>query len=303
MTKLFFTAAILFLFITIPATAQTIDSLKSQIQQIISTKNAVVGVSLVGNNKKDTLSINGEKHFPMQSVFKFHIALAVLSAVDKGQLSLNQKIKVTTKYYLPDFYSPIKDKYPNGTTLTIAEILKYTVSQSDNVGCEILLSLVGGPAKVEDFFVKNNFNNVSIKVNEIKQQNNADLQFKNWTTAKAANEVLASFYYNKRKLLSTKSYNLIWKLMRETETGKNRLRGQLPENTIVAHKTGSSGVNKNGITAAVNDIGIVFLPDGRYFFISIFVTNSKENADTNEKIIADISKLSWDYFMAKKALK
>ena len=84
--------------------------------------------------------------------------------------------------------------------------------------------------------------------------------------------------------------------MRETKTGKERLKGQLPGTTIVAHKTGSSGANKEGLTAAVNDIGIVFLPNGKYFFISVFVTNSKEDAATNEKIIADIAKSSWDYF-------
>jgi beta-lactamase class A/beta-lactamase class A VEB len=62
--------------------------------------------------------------------------------------------------------------------------------------------------------------------------------------------------------------------MKETETGKNRLKGQLPRGTIVAHKTGTSGTNKTtGITAAVNDIGIVFLPNGGHFFISVFANN------------------------------
>ena len=87
--------------------------------------------------------------------------------------------------------------------------------------------------------------------------------------------------------------------MRETGTGEGRLKGQLPKGTVVAHKTGSSGANKEGITAAVNDIGIVFLPNGKHYFISVFVTNSTENADTNEKIIADISKVTWDYFKIK----
>ena len=87
--------------------------------------------------------------------------------------------------------------------------------------------------------------------------------------------------------------------MRETETGEGRLKGQLPKRTIVAHKTGSSGANKEGLTAAVNDIGIVFLPIGKYYFISVFVTNSKENAETIEKIIADISKATWDYFTTR----
>lgn len=299
MTKLFHLTTLLFLFIFSHTSAQTTDSLRKKIQQIISTKNAVVGVSIIGNNEKDTLSINDDRHFPLQSVFKFHIALAVLSEIDKRKFSLNQKIKIEKKDLLPNLYSPIRDKYPNGATLTISKILEYTVSESDNAGCDVLLRLIGGPKVVEEYFMKNNFKNVSIKINEEVQQANWDLQFQNWTTPKAANEVLSKFYYNKTKLLSQKSYDFIWKIMKETETGKGRLKRQLPKNTIVAHKTGTSGVNKEGLTTAVNDIGIVFLPKGQHFFISIFVTNSNENTETNEKIIADISKATWDYFKTK----
>lgn len=213
---------------------------------------------------------------------------------------LDQKIEIQKKDLIPNLYSPIREDYPNGATLPISKILEYTVSSSDNVGCEVLLRLIGGPKIVEDYFVKNHIKDVSIKVNEKQQQANWDLQFQNWTTPKAANETLVKFYNNKKKMLSQKSYDFIWKTMRETETGVNRLKGQLPKGTIVAHKTGSSGVNKDDFTAAVNDIGIIFMPNGKYFFISVFVTDSKENADTNEKIIADIAKESWNYFTSKK---
>ncbi len=299
MNKLFYLIGLLLLFITSHISAQTADSLRQKIQQIISTKNAVVGVAITGNNGKDTLSINGNKHFPMQSVFKFHIALVVLSEIDRGKFSFDQKIEIQKKDLLPDLYSPIRDKFPNGVTLTIAEILEYTVSKSDNVGCDALLRLLGGTKKVEAYFVKNKFEDIAIKINEEVMQNNWDLQFQNWTTPKAANKVLETFYY-KKKLLSQKSYDFIWKIMKETETGKNRLKGKLPTGTVVAHKTGWSGTNKTtGITAAVNDIGIVFLPDNQFFFISVFITNSKEDITTNEEIIADITKVTWDYFIAK----
>ncbi len=296
MTKLFHITALLYFFISSQASAQTTDSLLQNIQQIVSTKNAVVGVSIIGNKGKDTVTLNGDRHYPMQSVFKFHIALAVLSQIDKGKFSLNQKIKIEKKDLMPNLYSPIRDKYPDGATLTISKILKYTVSESDNVGCDLLLRLIGGPKVVEEYFIKNNLNDISIKINEEEQQSNWDNQYQNWTTPKAANLTLEKFYDNSEKLLSQKSYDFIWKAMRETETGVNRLKGQLPTSAIVAHKTGSSGANKEGLTAAVNDIGIVFLPNGEYYFISVFVTNSTENADTNEKIIADISKAAWDYF-------
>jgi len=300
MTRLFYLTGLLILFFTCQTSAQTTDSLQQKIQQIVSTRSAEVGVSIVGNNGKDNIIINGDQHFPMQSVFKFHIALAMLAEIDRGKFSLNQKIKIEQKDLLPNLYSPIREKYPKGANLKISKILEYTVSGSDNVGCEVLLRLLGGPQVVEEFFIKNNFKDVSIKINEEVMQNNWDLQFQNWTTPKAANEVLSSFYYNDKKLLSKKSCDFIWKVMRETQTGQDRLKGQLPKGTIVAHKTGSSGTNKTtGVTAAVNDIGIVFLPNEQHFFISVFVTNSKEDAEKNEKIIADIAKAAWDYFINK----
>jgi beta-lactamase class A len=275
--------------------------LQRKILQIVSAKNAEVGISIVGDDGKDILSIKGGERFPMQSVFKFHIALAMLSEIDKGKFSLNQKIKIEQKDLLPNLYSPLREKYPTGAELKLSEILEYTVSESDNVGCDVLLRLLGGPQAVEKYFVKNNFRDVSIKINEEVMQANWDLQFQNWTTPKAANRVLRTFYGNKKKQLSKKSYDFIWKTMKETKTGANRLKGQLPQGTVVAHKTGTSGMNRTtGITAAVNDIGIVFLPDGQHFFISVFVTNSKENAETNEKIIAEVAKAAWDYFTNRK---
>jgi beta-lactamase class A/beta-lactamase class A VEB len=121
--------------------------------------------------------------------------------------------------------------------------------------------------------------------------------FQNWTTPKAASETLKMFYENNNNLLSKANYDFFWKTNKETTTGKNRIKGQLPEGTIVAHKTGWSGTNKEtGITAAVNNIGIVFLPNGRYFIISVFVSESKESLDTNEKIIADIAKATYDFY-------
>ncbi|MFM2268621.1 MAG: hypothetical protein RL757_2062 [Bacteroidota bacterium] len=292
--------ALLFLLATCGLHAQSIDSLRTKIEQVLATKRALVGISIAGNQGKDTLSVNGDAHLPMQSVFKFHIALCVLSEIDKGNFSLTDEIKIDKKELLPNLYSPIREKYPEGTTLTIAEILKYTVAESDNIGCDVLLRKVGGPAVVERYFTNLHFDNISIKINEETMQSNWDSQFQNWTTPKAATEILTAFYQNKKKFLRKKSYRFLWKIMRETATGKNRLKGQLPKNTVVAHKTGWSGTNKAGITAATNDIGIVFLPDGNYFFISVFVTDSRENGDTNEKIIADIAKLAWDYFVQKK---
>ena len=299
MRRLFFATILLFLSSSTNTVAQTNTTLQQQVQAIVSGKNALVGVEIVGPDGKAIVSLNSEQHYPMQSVFKFHIALVVLSEIDKGKLALDQPIKIQKEELLPGLYSPLREKYPNGGTLPLSKILSYTVSLSDNVGCDVLLRLVGGPNVVEDYFKKNIGHAISIKLNEEQQQGDWELQFQNWTTPQAANETLATFYYNKPQLLSKKSHDFLWQLMRETETGPRRIKGLLPKNTVVAHKTGTSGVNKKGMMAAVNDIGVVFLPNGKPFFISVFVTNTTENEVANEKIIAAITKAAWDHFTKK----
>ena len=300
MKRTLFIVAILFLLAAEQSFAQSKADLKRQIEQILSTKKATVGVAIVGGDGKDEVVVNGERRYPMQSVFKFHIGLAMMTEIDKGKFSLDQKIEIKKSELLPGLWSPIREAFPEGTSMTIAEILKYTVSQSDNVGCDVLLRLLGGPEAVEKFVKSNGVKYIAIRINEETMQSNWDMMFQNWTTPKAANELLKKFYENKKKQLSQKSHDFIWKIMRETSTGPQRLKGQLPEGTVVAHKTGYSGAHKTtGIYAAVNDIGIVFLPNGKYFFISVFVTDSKEDFDTNERIIADIAKAAWDHFVAR----
>ena len=86
----------------------------------------------------------------------------------------------------------------------------------------------------------------------------------------------------------------------ETKTGPYRIKGQLPPGTPVAHKTGTSDTNKEGVAAAVNDVGIITLPDGKHVAIAVFVANSREDSATNEKIIADISRAVWDDFEVQR---
>jgi len=297
MTRIFITA-ILFLFTSSFVTSQKTVSLRKQIEQLLATKNARVGVSFSGIEKKDTLTINGNSHFPLQSVFKFPIALKVLHLVDQKKLSLDQKIYIPKSDLLPDTWSPLRDKYPDGNVkIPLAEIIRFMVSESDNNACDILLRLVGGAKTVNDYIHELGIKNIAIRYNEEEMHREWNVQFSNWTTPVATTRLLKLYYDG--KILSAKSYDFLWKVMCETSTGKERIKGQLPTGTLVAHKTGTSGTNAQGITAAINDIGIVRLPNGNHFVISVYVSNSKENTQTNEKIISDISKLVWDYFVSE----
>ena len=232
----------------------------------------------------------------MQSVFKFHIALTVLDLVDKGALHLDQKIRIAKKDLKPNTWSPIRDKYPQGgMELALAEILRCTVAESDNNGCDILLRLVGGPEAVNRHIRGLGVRDFSIRFNEEEMHRKWDRQFDNWTTPEASAALLAAFW--QRKFLAQEQFDFLRRVMLDTVTGGGRIKGLLPPGTPVAHKTGTSGVNGKGVMAAVNDIGVVTLPDGRHFAIAVFVANSKEKIAANEKIIAEVARAVWDYFL------
>ena len=274
------------------------QNLKKEILQITKGKNATVAVSVLDFGNDKTVHINGNKKLPMLSVFKFHIGLAVLNEVDQGKLNLDQKILIKKSDLLENTWSPIRERFPEGEIeMPLGLLIKYTVAESDNNGCDILLRLIGGTETVQKFINSKGVRNFTIKVNEEQMHQGFEFMYLNTTTANSANQLLKDF--RNKKIVSKTSTDFLMTTMLETSTGKNKIVAQLPESVPVAHKTGSSGKNEKGLTIAENDIGIVTLPGGKSYALSIFVSDSMESAETNTKMIADISKIVFDYFSKK----
>lgn len=281
--------------------SQSIKDLKNKIHEIISAKNATVGVSLKGIEDQDTLSINGNKKTPLMSVFKFHIALAVLNQVDKGKLKLDQKFFIKKEELLPDTWSPIRDQYPKGNmNLTLDQLLRYTVSHSDNNGCDILLNIIGGTAVVQKFINRQGIKDFTIQVNE-QQMSSFDKFYLNTTTPLATTELLEKFYNG--KVLKKETTKYLYQIMVETSRGLTWMKAGLPEGTELAHRTGISDRNEDNVRAAMNDVGIVKLPDGKHYILSVYLKNINEEMADTEKIIADISRAVWEYYVNKPELK
>ncbi|WP_284461647.1 class A beta-lactamase, subclass A2 [Chryseobacterium sp.] len=280
--------------ISIQIHAQSIERLRKEIQQIVASKNATVGISIKNIEDKDTLSINGNSMMPMMSVFKFHIALAVLDQVDKGKLKLNQKFFIKKEDLLPGTWSPIQEEFPNGNIdLTLDQLLKYTVSHSDNNGCDILLKILGGTEPVQKFINQQGIKDFTIKVNE-QQMSNWDNLYLNVTTPIATTALLEKFYNGKVLKENTSQY--LYRIMTETSRGLTWMKAGLPDHTELAHRTGISSTNENKLRAAMNDVGIFKLPNGKHIILSVYLKNITEERTDSEKLIADIARATYNYY-------
>jgi beta-lactamase class A len=268
--------------------------LLAQIKEIAPSSKGIVGVSILEIESRDTLNYNGNARLVMHSVMKFPIAMTVLNLVDKGKYKLDQKMKVGKKDLHPNTHSPLRDKYPDGTEIALSDLLGYMVSQSDNNACDFLLKKIGGTEKVEDYLQGLGIKGINIVASEGDMAKAWEVQYTNWCKPADVVRLLDIFYQG--KALSKTSNDFLMKIMLETSTGPNRIKGLLPKDAVVAHKTGTSPTNGNGLSPATNDVGIITLPNGKHLAIAVFVCNSTADEATRESVIAKISKAAWDAY-------
>jgi len=268
--------------------ADRTNELRDRIEQISQAARGRVGVKATVLETGESVTLNGNQQFPMQSVYKFPIAMAVLAQVDQGKLKLDQKIRVEASDVLQG--SRILDEKSQGMEFSLAELLKYMVSESDNTASDVLLRQVGEPRIVTEYLRGLGVNNIVVANTEKELGQDTAVQYRNYATPDAAVVLLRAFHEGKG--LSKSSQALLLQLMTETTTGPKRIKGLLPDGTVVAHKTGTSST-VNGVTAATNDVGLVTLPNGRHMAIAVFVSDSGANDAVREEVIAKVAKAAW----------
>jgi len=132
---------------------------------------------------------------------------------------------------------------------------------------------------------------IVVATTEAAMARGEQVQYRNWATPDAMVGLLRVLQEGKG--LSASSRRLLLGLMTASKTGPGRIKGLLPEGTVVAHKTGSSGT-VHGLTRATNDVGLVTLPDGKHLAVVVFVSDTKAGEATRDAVIAKIARAAWN---------
>lgn len=263
--------------------------LKKEIEIIVGGKDLKLGFALYDFSTGKSISINGNDKYPMQSVFKFPIGVALLDCVSRGEFSLSDSVTLTKADLLPDLWSPIRERWPEGVRLPLVSVMTYMVAHSDNNATDFLIHKIGGVARIQDIVNRLGAKKINIRNTEAEIQGSWSVQFDNWTTPNAMVDFLRLM--NDGKLLDKANTAVLWEIMASASSGSvNRL---VPKTVTFAHKTGYSGANSQGIIAAQNDVGIIELEDGRRVAYAIFLTDSTLGTDAGYDILAQIGKAIW----------
>ena len=270
-----------------------LDELTVIIEKTAGPAKGRVGVFAVVLETGESVSLDESSRYPMQSVYKLPIAMAMLRQVEEGKLKLDQKVRVEKEEYVrKGMRSPLRDKNPNGADVTVQELIRLSIVESDGSASDVLMRLAGGAAAIQEYLTGITIGEVIVLSPEKEIGQDWETQYRNWATPEGAAALLRALY--ERRGISDQNQKLLLKFMTESVPGEKRLKGMLPPGTAVAHKTGTSGTNADGMTAATNDIGIVTLPNGNHIAIAVFVSDSPADEATREAVIAGIAKAAWD---------
>ena len=120
------------------------QALEGKIAGFLKGKKATVGVAVL-TDKDETILHNNEMHYPLLSVFKFHVALAVLDKMNREEIPLKHIVHVKASQLQPNTYSPLRQKHSSqDLDISLGELLQYSISLSDNNACDILIEYAGG---------------------------------------------------------------------------------------------------------------------------------------------------------------
>ena len=222
------------------------------------------------------------------SVFKFHIAVTALKKMEAENIPLDEMVYIKQKEMLKNTYSPLRDKYPDqGIRISYRDIIKYTVSISDNNTCDWLIRFVGGIDEVDSYIKSLGIKDMNFTETEESMHTDIMLCYNNWSTPLAIAQLLKKLHTE--NILTKEHFAFLETAMLDCVSGKNKLIAGLPNDIKFGHKTGRSNRTADGIQISEGDAGVIYLPNGEKCYIVVLIKDSRESDDDNAKIMADIS--------------
>jgi beta-lactamase class A len=314
--------AALALLAAVPAAAADVAALQAEVTRIAKPVEGTVGVAawrLDGRGPR--VLINADQPFPMASTFKVAVAGAILAKVDRGELSLDQLVPIDPAMVVVSEGIAETFKHP-GVSVSVKNLLELMLTVSDNTATDHLTKLAGGPAAVTAWVHSQGIEGLRVdgdtaaivrrfyrmpsgpfpealaaamkadphfEDRSYKPSAEFDADPRDTSTPIAMANLLGRIFTG--KALKPASTQLLTEIMERNTTGKVRIRGRLPDGTVVAEKTGTIG-------GSVNNVGMITLPgNAGKLIVAVFIKQSAKPYEDRERVIADISRALYDYHL------
>ena len=296
--------------------------LQQRLQTLAGDFDGQVGVAVKDLGGDWVAAVNPRQRFPQQSVMKVWLAVAVLDAVDRGEMALSDTI-LLERQDLSLHHQPIKGAVlDDGRHLaSIEELLRLAVGKSDNAATDALIRRLGGSDAVEAVLARKGLAGVRIGPEERVLHTRlaglvwrADYAYPQvfdrerqavptaqrralleaylldpWDGATPPGLISGLQALKSGRLLSPESTARLLTVMSGSNTGRSRLRAGLEPGWLLAHKTGT-GPDLDAWTYGYNDMGLLTAPDGRVYAVAAMIAMTGVSIRERQTFLSSVSR-------------
>jgi len=247
-----------------PAAAESADRALKRIRERVGGR---LGVHALDSQSGKRWGIDENSRYAMASTFKLSLAAALLWQVDRKAFTLDHNLVIEARDLLPNSPAVEAILAAGGDSMSIRELCRAAVVQSDNAAANILLDGIGGPSALTAFFRTAGDEISRLDRREPALNQNVPGDERDTTTPRAMVDLMLRLFT--QDVLSIPSRALLIDWMIASRTGMDRVRAGLPKSWNPGDKTGT------GEYGAFNDLVVAYPPRRRPVFVAVYMSGSK----------------------------
>ena len=259
------------------------SSFVSDVGDLADRADAEIGVAYLDLRSGRAESVNGDRRFPLLSVFKVYAAARLLAMSTSDPDILDESVPITASDIVEN--SPVT-RTRRGGRMSFHELARAALQNSDNTAGNLILRRIGGPAAVTATARAvgdrtTTLDHVEPCLNDALPGDTADV-----TTAtglaSGLHAILAGGYLTSARRQELRD------IMAGTQTSAARFRASLPGGWTTADKTGS------GHHPSSNDVGLLIGPRGQLRILVVLTHSRRPDPDSTARnsVIASVAAIA-----------
>lgn len=237
--------------------------------------SARLGVFAINHRTAQTIAYRADERFAFCSAYKGLLVARVLRDFDQRGQFLNRLVRYTKADLIDgDFITSLYVE----TGMTIRTLCAAAVGESDNTAANLLLHATGGPLKLTSFLRSIGDDVTRSDRTEPSVNTAIPGDARDTTTPKAIATSYTRLLLGRALSADDRMRLRIW--MEGDAVNVKRFRAGLPENWLIADKTGT------GDFGVANDVGVVWTSRGTPLTIAVLTTKLTNNAANDEALVA-----------------
>ncbi|NJN87895.1 MAG: serine hydrolase [Leptolyngbyaceae cyanobacterium SL_7_1] len=248
--------------------SQELGALRSTLQSLLTQNpHLTAGISLVDLDTGAYVDLNATTSLPAASTIKVPVLVAFLQAVDAGTLRLDEMLTMEAADVAEG--SGEMQYQAVGTQYSALETAEMMITISDNTATNMLIRRLGGAVVLNQRFQSWGMRQTVLN-NPL-----ADLDGTNTTSSQDLTNLL--MVISQGELLSLRSRDRLMEIMQGTVADSLIPAGVGDQRAVIAHKTGT-------LDHMVGDTGIVDMPNGKRFIVTVLVQRPIDDESAPELI-------------------